>query len=189
MTFTPISTKLLLLPTACCCWFKFNFTYLEYTVKPCYLEPLKCRHLVSTDILLCHYNSWNWDTLLFHKGDRCFSPTSFCTVQILFLIMWTCTHMPLKQHCLFTALNSTSEHYNSTGMYSSRTHGTKVHSAQNMSMHCHAYWKYRSEIQAPPCSRDSRSPYGVHIRGAALYLDWLSSGLYNKQWRWYYKHL
>ena len=23
-----------------------------------------------------------------------------------------------------------------------------------MSMHCHAYWKSRSEIQAPPCSRD-----------------------------------
>ena len=96
-------------------------------MEPRYSEPLKCGHLVLTDVLLwyglhsitaIHHNPWNADTPLFHKADRFFGP--FATWTVHNSLDNADAHLPLTQGCPPRLINSTTGHYSSTGMYSTQ---------------------------------------------------------------------
>ena len=91
-----------------------------------YSELLKCRHFVLMDILLryglhsykqpCIITPEMWILCYSVKNGQVFSPTSTWTIQNS--LINTDAHMPFKQDYPSSLLNSTTEHYNSTGTHS-----------------------------------------------------------------------
>ena len=71
---------------------------------------------IAFPLTAIHYNPWNADTPLFRKANRFFGSFSTWTVQNS--LNNAVTHLPLTQGCLPLLINSTTEHYNSTGMHS-----------------------------------------------------------------------
>ena len=105
-----------------------------------------------------HYNPWNADTPLFRKADRFFGSFSTCTVQNSLDNADAC--LPLTQGCQPLLINSTTGHYNSTGMYSTGLWSAFLASVQqgralehafvalnSTGTHCHAYWKYTGSLR------------------------------------------
>ena len=100
------------------------------------------------------------DTLLFRKADKFFGSFSTCTIQNS--LDNVDTHLPLTQGCPPLLINSTTGHYNSTGMCSITCNLwsaflTRVQQGRAleraflalniMGTHCHAYWKHTRSLR------------------------------------------
>jgi len=65
---------------------------------------------IALPLTSVHYNLWNADTPLFRKAD--------CTWTVHNSLDNADAHLPLTQVCLPLLIDSTTGHYNSTGMHS-----------------------------------------------------------------------
>ena len=104
------------------CYVLQNLCNTEHT---CSGTPLKCKHLALTDVLLRYglhfhaatrYNPWNADCPLFCKADLFFG--SFRTWSVQDSVDSADAHLSLMQGCPHHWSVPTTEHYNSTGTYS-----------------------------------------------------------------------
>ena len=124
----------------------------------------------------------NADTLLFRKVDSFFGPSSTWTV--------TDACRPLTQDCPPLLIESTTRHYNSTGMHSTsfliafpvsvqqgRALERTSKALKGMSMHCHAhaYGKYTGSLQSRGHLFAQDTLDGTNGRGSTVHWNFSNS--------------
>ena len=139
------------------------------TVEPPLTDPPNSGHLAYAATWQPGWSAVNTiiphaDTLIFHKADSLFSPSSSLTVQNSFDNVDA--GMPLMQDCPPLPIKSTTGHYSSTGMHSMSfwlafparvKQGKALEYTSEVlkctSMHCQTYQKYTGSLW----SRDTSS--------------------------------